>query len=313
MGALALLGACATVPPKVADIDLIALRGTDDHVATIAYRLAVAGEPICPRKARLTGLTLQDADQYAPRLRAAARSVLGAGERVSVLAVAPDSPAARAGILPGDVVVSIGGVRLVPSTPSANASFAGVAAALAKLDVAATARVFTLEVERGGIGLVVPVAPVTGCASQVQVRLSPEAYARADGRVLSVSTALLDYVRSDDELALAIAHEMAHNALGHRVSLEAEGVRLGTRLSAEQSARVLAVERVADRFGYYLMARAGFDPGVAAAFWQRLHEGPAGGRADPRTHPAAAIRIATARAIASQIADRKARGLPLTP
>lgn len=319
--ALMLLGACATTPPRLAPIDrpdaLRALQAADLRVATIAYRLAVAGEPICPRKTRLTGLTLHDVSQYAPALRDAARDVLGAGERVGVLAVAPNSPAARAGVMAGDFLVSIDGVPLSPSPEAATASYANVAAAQAMLERAAVARVFTLEIERGnvrpGIGLGLHPAPVTGCVSQVQLRTSPDIEAKADGRVLSVSTALLDYVKNDDELALAIAHEMAHNALGHRLLLETRGIRADRAITRADRAEILQVERIADRFGYYLMTRAGFDTGVAPAFWQRLYEGPADSRRDPETHPTLASRVTLARSVATEIADKRARGLPLTP
>lgn len=318
LGSLALLGACAgSSLPDAPDqpAALRNLRAADVRVATIAYRLAAAGEAICPRKARLTGLTLHDASQYAPGLRAAARDVLGAGDRVSVLAIAPDSPAARAGVLAGDIVVSIDGFALPSVLPTATASYAAIAAAQVMLERAAVARVFTLGIERGGgIGLGLQVAPVAGCASQVQLRTSPEIEARADGRIVSVTTGLLDYVANDDELALAMAHEMAHNALGHRVLLQARGVRsdASNRLR-DGGGEVLAVERIADRFGYYLMARAGYDPAVAAGFWQRLHDGPAKARRAPETHPGQAERVAHARVIAREILDKRAKRQLLIP
>lgn len=278
----------------------------------------MAGEQICPRKTRLTGLTLHDANQYAPGLRQAARDVLKVGDRVTVLAVVPGSPAAQAGIAAGDVVLSIDGVPLAAARPAPTASHAGVAAAEAMLERASQGRTVPLEIERSDIGpgvsFYLQPAPVTACASQVQLRTSPEIEAKADGRLLSVTTALLDYVRNDDELALAVAHEMAHNALGHRAMLESMGVRRGLSGSyGRNNARVLAVERAADRFGYYLMARAGFDPGVAASFWERLHLGPARSRRSPETHPDASARITEARRTVLEIANKRAAGKSLTP
>lgn len=315
---LALLGACAGAAPLASPgaqrQSLLALQAADLRVATIAYRLAAAGEPICPIKTRLTGLTIHDAAQYAPALRPAARRLLGAVDRVGVLAVAAGSPAARAGVMAGDVIVSVDGRPLSPSPETATASYAGVAAAYAMLERASSARLVSLEIERAGIGLALPIAPVTGCASQVQLRTSPEIEAKADGRIVSVTTALLDYVANDDELALAIGHEMAHNALGHRAMLEGQGLRRGTSGSyGRGNAQVLAVERAADRLGYYLMARAGFDPGVAASFWERLHVGPARSRRPPETHPDANARIDEAKRIAIEIADKRAAGNALTP
>lgn len=321
LGSLALLGACAGTPmPEPIDqpAALRALQATDLRVATVAYWLAVAGEPICPRKTRLTGVTLHNAGQYAPALRQAAREILKVSDRISVLAVVPGSPAAKAGVVAGDALLSIGGVvlALVPATTVA--SYDSVAAAEARLERMAQARALSLEIGRGdieaGVGIVVELAPVAACVSQVQLRTSPEIEAKADGRYLSVTTAMLDYVRSDDELALVIAHEMAHNALGHRVALAERGVVPGNGgHSRREEAEVLAVERIADRFGYFLMARAGYDPGVAAGFWQRLHEGPARSRKAPGTHPSAADRVAHAVSTAAEIKIAQESGKLLTP
>lgn len=319
LGPLSLLSACAGTPRIETTADpsgsLLALRAADLRVATIAYRLAVAGEAICPNKERLTGLVLHDASQYAPGLRESARETLGAEDRVGVLAVATGSPAAKAGLLAGDSILFVDGVALSATRPSGKASYLGVAAAYAAFDrVPPRTPVFSVEVARGTTRLGTFVAPVTGCASRVQLRTSPEIEAKADGRVLSVTTALLDYARNDDELALAIAHEMAHNALGHRVALEARGVTPGKRRqSRDDQAAVLAIERIADRFGYYLMARAGFDLGFAPGFWHRLHEGPARSRSAPGTHPDVTDRVAQAAAIAAEISSKQARGTPLIP
>ena len=290
------------------------MQASDQRVASIAYRLSSTGESICPRKAALVGVTLHEAAQYDPALRDQARGVMKLSGRVGVLAVAAGSPAEKAGLQAGDGLVSIAGKPVVPSSPVKRGIYAGVATAYAQLAQAAAIGVVDLVVERGGHTLSVAVTPTAGCVSQVQLLPSPRIGARADGLHLSITTALVDYVADDNELALVIAHEMAHNALGHRAQFEAQGVRRGLFGSYGANAvKVLEAERAADRLAYFLMARAGFDPRVALAFWPRLYAGPAGGHGSVTTHPDQSMRINDAREAIAQIAAAAAAGRAPTP
>lgn len=320
--ALPLLGACVAAAPPLRSLStaersasLAELQAGDARLARIAYRLAAAGEPICPIKAMLTGFTVQEGAQYAPELRRSPGNPEGVPEGISVLAVAPGSPGAAAGLRAGDRLLEVAGVPLVPSRTSAKPSYSGVAAAYARLESASSGAAVPLLIGRGPETLPAVVRPLPGCTSRVQLTPSRHVYARADGTVLSVSTGLLGFVADDDELALVVAHEMAHNALGHRKMLDAQGVRrnLSGNYGKGAAAAVLATERAADRLGTYLVARAGFDPEVAPRFWKRLHEGPAGWTADPRTHPNAEARIAEAQAIVAEIKAKQSAGRALTP
>ncbi|MEM8723912.1 MAG: hypothetical protein AAGE86_00175 [Pseudomonadota bacterium] len=80
----------------------------------------------------------------------------------------------------------------------------------------------------------------------------------------------------DEEIfAGAVAHELAHNLLGHRKWLEANG---------EGRRNVRRIEREADRLMPWLMANAGYDPEAAYRFmttWGPKHDG---GLFRARTH-----------------------------
>jgi metalloendopeptidase OMA1, mitochondrial len=85
-----------------------------------------------------------------------------------------------------------------------------------------------------------------------------------------VFTGILDVVANDDQLATVLSHEAAH-ALAHhaseRVAREQRGddILRSLRYDREQ-------ETEADHIGLFLMTFAGYDPGQAVAFWQRMHE-----------------------------------------
>jgi predicted Zn-dependent protease len=78
---------------------------------------------------------------------------------------------------------------------------------------------------------------------------------------------LLAEARSDDEAATMIAHELAHNILGHWQRNVAAG---RTYVAVRRN------EREADRMAPWLMANAGFDPAAAPRFfaqWGPRHSG----------------------------------------
>jgi predicted Zn-dependent protease len=145
------------------------------------------------------------------------------------------------------------------------------------------------------------------------------------GGKVGVFTGLLRFVRSDDELATVLGHEMAH-ALAHHASerlamnpadalaLRAAGGRLRSLdeprrrsiiglLDAGASLESLSYNRFqeseADHIGVFLMTFAGYDPEAALAFWERMREASAGSLRLPEIlsdHPADARRIAQLRA-----------------
>jgi predicted Zn-dependent protease len=61
-------------------------------------------------------------------------------------------------------------------------------------------------------------------------------------------------------IAAALAHELAHNWLGHRARLDLTGRSWG---------QVKATEREADRLSVWILANAGFDPQAAIRFFER--------------------------------------------
>ena len=140
------------------------------------------------------------------------------------------------------------------------------------------------------------------------------------GGKAAVYTGILKYTRDETGLAVVLGHEVAHAIAGHgneRMSqallAQAGGAALSVALSDRSSQTrnlfmqaygagatvglLLPYSRLheseADRIGLTLMARAGFDPREAVAFWQRMNR--KAGQRPPEllsTHPAPATRIA---------------------
>lgn len=295
---------------------LRALQAQDMRVAAITYRLAVANGPLCLDHAPQSGLVLHDAAQYAAAYRPAAMRLFGLDRGVGVEGVVPGSPAERAGLRAGDIVTAIDGATLEanPRGLKGDASYAPLSATLERLAAALAAGPVTLAVRRDGASLSFRVLPVEGCASTVQVLPSRALDAGADGRMITLATGILRYTPDDDSLAVLIGHEMAHNALRHRMVLDGQKVERGFLASFGRNATLIRRTEVeADYLGLYLAARAGFDIEAAPLLWERLGRATDMGFLSDPTHPRWRERVAAARAGIAEIRARMARNAALLP
>jgi Zn-dependent protease with chaperone function len=118
---------------------------------------------------------------------------------------------------------------------------------------------------------------------------------------IAVSLGLTQWTRSDDELSIPIAHEIAHMLLGH-------GAATGQKRRHQ--------ENDADRLGLYLAARAGYDITVAADLAARITNSfPPEERAriEAIGYPPLAERTANIRQIVREIEIKRAGQQSLVP
>lgn len=179
---------------------------------------------------------------------------------------------------------------------------------------------------------------------RVFVDKSPNAFALPGGKV-GVNTGMFNLIRSQDELAAVLGHEIGHVVAHHhneRVSRQLvaqTGLKLfGAFVSGRASptaARGLVTaagggtqlflllpnsrtqEAEADGIGQEVMARAGFDPAQAVTLWQHMiaAEGDRGGLQILSTHPDPQNRIRAMQAAAPALEGtaRAARAAGRTP
>ena len=253
---------------------LAALTDLDQRVARVAWRLSAANTDLCPVVRRSAGWALHSARQYSLALRPHAVARFGLrGDLPGVLAAPPESPAAAAGLRTGDLLLAVDGLPLRPGASGAEAAYEGLEANIRTVDAAMADGSTIFTVERDAETFDVTVQPRRACGYEVQLNPSDELNARADGRRLFISTALAGFAENDDELAVILGHELAHHVLRHRAWSETGGAARQANdeaLAAEGGAG--GAEQQADRVGLYLLARAGFDPAVAAPFWRRFGE-----------------------------------------
>jgi hypothetical protein len=93
------------------------LRQDDLRVALVAYRLALAGAPLCTERYPLTGLLFHHLAEYEPGDRPLMVARYGLDRGPGVLTVLAQTPAARAGLVAGDVLLAVNG-RPLPTGAS---------------------------------------------------------------------------------------------------------------------------------------------------------------------------------------------------
>lgn len=244
----------------------LALQGIamlDQRVATLSHKLAVAGVDFCQAKAPLAGFTVHHLSQYSRAYQDAARRQFGLGRGTRVLAVAAEGPAQRAGLRRNDLILKVDGEALPEGEGGEAASLELIEQVQSRLEAHLADGSVELLVERNGERLTIRIEGEPGCASRVNLKPSADLNAHADGDHVIVTTAIATLVRDDAELAAVLAHELAHNMLGHRARLDAAGWSPRT---------IRETETEADKVSIHLLHRAGIDPRAALRFWR--HYGP---------------------------------------
>lgn len=258
------------------------LRADDHRIVSIVYRLGLAGVAHCPATMPLTGLAFHHLGEYRPQDRAEAIAQYHVDRGIGILSVVEGSAGARAVLKAGDVILSVNGIAF-PS-PAAIAAERDederrrrMVVSEEMLETALREGPARIEVLRGGVDrLIVTLGSRPGCPARGRLARSGQNNAFADGRYAIMTTGFLGFFRSDDELAVALAHELSHNILRHPQQLEAQGVPNGMMRHIGRNARLVrATEVEADRLSVRLLASAGYDLDAIMPFWRRLH-----GRAD---------------------------------
>lgn len=116
------------------------------------------------------------------------------------------------------------------------------------------------------------IAGQLGCPARVTLIPGDAVNAWADGARIFFGEGLLRRCGSDADLALIIAHEMAHNLLHHRQRLATLGVSAdpSTPVSAAAAVQVRETEEEADRLAVQLASEAGYDLSGAEGFMRGL-------------------------------------------
>lgn len=154
--------------------------------------------------------------------------------------------------------------------------------------------------------------------------------AYADGERILLSVGMMRFTRNDNELALILGHELAHNTMlhvqkgsGNRMAGAVVGALIGALLGVNLTQAVADLggavnsqdfEAEADYVGLYYAARAGFDVSDVAKLWRRMAANhPAAIHLAGSTHPSTAKRFVAIEKTWEEIKSKKKKNKPLTP
>jgi hypothetical protein len=249
--------------PATAAVSVRGLAAQEVHLATIAHRMALANSGVCGRPEMMTGLILHDLTQYEPHQRSAVSRAFSLNSGFGILQLVPGSAAERAGLQIDDEIISVGsmGVEDPDSVLKSKKSFRRMEGFSARLQSSLRYGSLPLLIRRNGQLHRVHLKGEPGCGGNLSLSNSSALNAWADGKHIVVTTAMTKFARSKDEIAFVIAHEMAHNILGH-----SHGVDKTQGIFGIANSR--SVESDADKYAVRLMSQAGFRPDAGVTFLQ---------------------------------------------
>ena len=237
----------------------------------VGWKLVRGNAAFCERVIPSIGLQLQDLASYgSPEV---ARAALKLGGDFAVQTAAAGSPSAQSGAFPANREIA----RIATYEP--NTWEAGERLYWQRLTRVHDAIDLVLEAHDHAEftfadGSAAKVAPVPVCATRFELMGSGDR-AVADGArvVIGIEFAGFDY--PEEIFAGVVAHELAHNLLGHSAWLDRNGRGRGN---------VRKTEREADRLMPWIMANAGYDPMSAARFFEENQPYSGGVLFIPGTH-----------------------------
>lgn len=296
------------------------------RLRAVAYPIFTKAAPLCADKLSYgIGARVINKHIYATELHEAAFSLYGITDVLKVTDVHTGSPAYKAGLLTGDIPVTINDWA-VPVDASAVKAFHDKVA-----EFGAKGEPLAVKVTRNGAAHTLSVTPEKICDYGIALISDDTINAYADGKNVVVTRGMMRFTNNDNELALVVAHELAHNTMGHLDKrkqnywlgsvfdiLIAAGTGVNTQglfgnIAAQSYSQEFETE--ADYVGLYMMALTGLNIQDAPKFWRRMaalspdsiktsHAG---------THPATPQRFLALEGAAKEIAHKRQAGLPLRP
>ncbi|MFC1798896.1 M48 family metalloprotease [Thermodesulfobacteriota bacterium] len=291
----------------------------------VAYPLQVAAAPFSEEDIRPSiGIVYVNKYSFSSDFYDTAVRIYQMGEALQIGQVMEGSPADQAGLKSGDILVKFEN-ESVPTGAHADKKF--FETMMTKLEAG---NPVTISVMRDNILKKVEVVPENICAYPAVVAGGDAVNAYADGEKVVIFKGMMRFAREDQELALVVAHELAHNIM-HHIEAKTRNYLLGTLIDilaaaygintqgtfgrAGATAYSQAFEAEADYVGLYIMARSNLKIDNAANFWRRMgaeHPGSIS-KNHTSTHPATPERFVAIEKTVEEIESKQKAGAPLEP
>ena len=260
-------------------------QALNSRLESISYRIQKANVDLCPRRLRSPGFTVHNVYDYPENLRRVAEELLPVSERLSLRTIKTGSPADNAGLLPGDIILELAG-QYFPLGPTSKSFYEAASPRIY------AQKAFEIKVRRGDEIIEITLKPETLCGYPVNVFFSERINGHTDGDEVWITSELLRSRADDVDVALVVAHEMAHAIAGHMDETPTK-----------------ALELTADKMALIMLARAGFDYDRAVINWQNAPKIPLDSLSEnSSTHPTTQERLKNFRAAQTYIKARQKTG-----
>jgi hypothetical protein len=295
-----------------------------ERLYRVAAPLLVNNPDLCKKNARkLLGFTAKNKYSYTSEYVDAAERSFGLGDRLHIMEVLAGSGAAKVGLRPGDVLVAVDD-KPMPQGPNAERLAAAILGPLVNTRSSVKLTLIRDSTPQN------PTVPLTlACAFVIELGNADNVNAYTDGHRVLLTRGMMNFARTDTELAYVIAREMAHSALGHparlRMSATLGGI-IDTLIRVHPDLSTMPgmggvkpfpqdVDAAADTLSLYMLARAGYGIDDAPRFWQKLAtQYPASVLTGyTAIHPATAFRLGVMEKILPDVKAKKAANARLSP
>lgn len=243
----------------------------DQLLQNVGWKLVRANAEFCDRVIPATGLQLQDMASYgSPEI---ARLALGLSGDFAVQTVAVGSPADLSGNLStNDEIIAINTTSLNDLESKAPFDWQRLARVHDLIDASVVGYDAIRVGFKDNYGTVIASVPV--CATRFEL-MGEGKKAVADGNRVVIGIEFPAFQYEEAEFAGLVAHELAHNLLGHTAWLDR---------NKRKRRNIRMTEREADRLIPWLLANAGYDPRAGKRFFEKWGPKGDGGLFRNRSH-----------------------------
>ncbi|WP_292936552.1 peptidase M48 [Noviherbaspirillum sp.] len=274
--ALAQAPLAVQAPPQIDDG--LRLRGwveQQGRIYRVASPLLINNTELCPQHARrILGLTAKNKYSYSADFISLAESALGLDDELQVMHVLPGSGAELAGVRKGDVLLAVE-IEPIPKGPDAEHA----AAELIGSEMQGRESVY-VSVRREGQRMGFDIPLTMACGMVLDLGNADEPGSFSDGQRVLVTRGMLDFVRSDEELAFVLAREIARNEMMPDSHPEITSVIerlhvLESRITAAEFSTAMQpfesdIDSATEQLALDMLGRAGYGVADYRSFLQRL-------------------------------------------
>ena len=301
-------------------------------VKSIGYRINSLNADICNKTDFNSGITYANENVIGLKIAKFFPSKLNLGSKVSIINIVENSPADKAGLTVGDIILELEGFTF----PEGKNALKKISKHFKDFE---EKEIKKIKIDRNGEILRFDINQSKICNYPIIFTQDKIVNAYADGKSIIMTQGMVDYAKDDNEIALVIAHELAHNDRGHldakkkntlimgsigfildlmtiyysggTAGGDAQNTEMWSKIGSE--AYSVEFEKDADYGGVYYAYRAGYDISNVKNFWERIGSENPKQIAISSTHPATAERYLQIEKTVEEINKKKSDGLALIP